>query len=221
MRTLPLRLGLAAMAFVALAGPVAAHQCEGQGTWDASGIDTALEQTLAKLYQCSVVPSDSDDVGDLTACNRFVGRALEEGWKVSDFRNPSSPSQFMRANEIATALASRPQDFPYWVIIGNAQSQDSLFEAANKAQAGYPVIALQESANGSGHIALILPGGTIEGNSWDKAMVPRTANMALKTLDDGNVLAAPEKAFLGCGLNWAFGKPLRSKVNLYYRNRSL
>ncbi len=116
-----------------------------------------------------------------TACNIFVGEAMQSIFNLHDFDDPKVSGEFMSADEIADKVAISSE----WQPVGNADDQDALRIAQQLANDGQPVIAV-----GHGHVVLIKPGDLQESGSWEM-QVPNSAGMSLddpkRTYSDGRL----------------------------------
>jgi len=190
-------------AFLAL--EAAAHKCErtDPALWDRSDEYTRVVTHLGKLFQCI----DTTDVNeytlrDKTACNWFVGKAVDEIYGVNSFKKKKN-NEYYLANEIASKLANN--EFDGWTHIGTGNDQDVLILAGNKAELGKPVIAAWLNGAGHGHVSLVMPGGLQTSSGWGLD-VPNSANMRLNNINS---------SYIGCRLSYAFGSDKKSDVAFY------
>lgn len=180
-----------------------ACESDEQSLWVGRPIDTALESKLGALFQCiDTTDPNQFKLIDATACNWFVGKALEVGWGFGDFK---SGDGYFSANQLANGLAN--QQFSHWTSIGAANQQTSNDIAAVKTTSGNPVIAALK-ADPDGHVALIIPGGLAFSSKWN-LNVPRSASISLDNIN---------LAYIGCRLSHAFGPDKIGQVQYYFRD---
>jgi hypothetical protein len=141
-------------------------------------------------------------------CNTFAVAALDALFVgVNDLK---SGGKAMSANDIAKHLAKSDSG---WESLGNANVQNVLARAAQKASEGFPVVAVidRSAAGANGHIALILP-GELKRSGWTNGGT---------NLDVPNSTAAfqgePGKRYLFCRLSRAFSKDEAKNVVIYSR----
>jgi len=185
-----------------------AHKCEQSdpSLWDRSDEYDRVVSYLGNLFQCI----DTSDVNeytlrDRTACNWFVGKAVNEIYGVDSFKI-NNTNQYYLANEIAEKLAKN--EFDGWVLIGAGNDQGALTLAGNKAELGQPVVAAWSNNAGHGHVSLVMPGGLQKSSAWNLEM-PNSANMRLDNINS---------SYIGCRLSFAFGSDKKSNVALYSVN---
>ena len=158
-----------------------------------------------KLMQIMACPADADrDTGhqvDAVACNYFVAKGLQELYSVSDFIPSSNNGRWLTANEIANYVRTHSDR---WTLLGNADKQQVLSDAAAGAAQRQPTIAVMKG-DPHGHVAIILPGALHRSGNW-KLNVP---NSAAFSLDNVN------KAYVFCRLSFAFSDP--AQVEIYFR----
>src|SRR5262249_464819 len=157
-------------------------------------------------------------IDDRTACNVFLGRALEILFGNTDFKVGGG---YMVANEIANGLEVPGN--AGWTKIGFATDQASLSRAQDLANSGKPVVAarlgrLDGAVRHPGHVVLIIPGtaqkydfddvvnGTPVAFGWGNLVTPNAASFFLDR---------PDKFFLGCPLSATWQKP--DGIGLYYK----
>jgi hypothetical protein len=162
-----------------------------------NNIESKLNEVLGKFLSCETPIDDS------SPCNRFVSRALNDAYGIDDFKHPTKKDEYLLANEIAAYVATSPK----WVFIGNASEQDVLDAAVKYAQQRRAVIAVK-SAQGSGHVAIVLPGQQTLSATW-KLRVPRSASF---------FLGRPKESFVGEPLSKVWQSP--AEVKLYAREFS-
>jgi hypothetical protein len=162
---------------------------------------TPLEaEFTSRLYPLRVCEQASDS---RTACNRFVGRALEILFSNSDFRNGS---EYLLANDIYNGLM-QPGNLG-WRELGLATNQVALDEAQRLANERKPVVAARLGAAGpggrrAGHVVLILPGATADAvfsgdHNWGGLRTPNSASEFLDRAD---------RMYMGCPLSVAWRRP--------------
>jgi hypothetical protein len=161
----------------------------------ASGWEKMLKDRLSEFLSCK------DQADDASPCNRFIGKALEDVYGVDDFQDPSTKGQYLSANLIDTYLSVSND----WVVLGTADQQQALNDAAGAANAGHAVVAVIPGVN-HGHVALVIPGDLTYSPSW-KLNVPNSASFFL-----GN----PAQSYVGDKLSKAFSSP--ADVRLFARS---
>ena len=143
-------------------------------------------------------------VDDVSPCNRFIGKALERVWGITDFKTGlAPPSDYMLANDIVSKLLTIKDK---WVEIGRANDQSNLATAAAWSDKGYAVIAVRPDTP-NGHVALILPGPLTASGKWG-LKVPNSASFLYKN---------PDLSYIGKPLSTAFAADKKADVKLYYR----
>lgn len=184
-----------------------ATQCEQR---PGKPLPTAAEKATAArlniLRQCSTAADDR------TACNVFLGKALEMLFGNTDFK--TGDDSYMLANDIVNGLAVPGN--AGWSKIGLATSQDALDRAQDLANQGRPVVAARvgqpkpDGSVGPGHVALIIPGTTqsyaFDGFQWGDLRAPNTASFFLDQ---------PNRFFVSCPLSAVWIKA--DRVGLYYK----
>jgi hypothetical protein len=167
------------------------QDCESRQRPAPAALQSQFESKLQPLKQCVRT------IDDVAACNRFVGRALEVLFGNSDFKNGD---QYFLANDIANGIAT-PGNIPGWSRIGEATDQAVLDRAQALANTGAQVVALK-TAQGAGHVVVILPGQTEKypraGFSWGDLKAPNSASFFLNH---------PERVFVGCPLSITWKAP--------------
>jgi hypothetical protein len=151
------------------------------------------------LNQLMICQQRSDDS---TACNRFVGAALERVYGLDDFRRQDG--EYLTANQIYTQILV---DRSNWVALGRASDQDALTMAQSLANRGYAVVAIRPD-NPNGHVAMIVPGQLSASSAWAGLLVPNSASLRLND---------PARSYVGGMLSRAFGADKRHDVILYQR----
>jgi hypothetical protein len=108
-------------------------------TWD-----NKITGSLGELCACFAGTAPPSGVN----CNVFVGRTLENVYGFSDFK--SADGHYLLANEIADYLVTSPN----WTLIGVADNQSVLAQAADSA-ASLPVVAVWRNPDlkKNGHVA--------------------------------------------------------------------
>jgi hypothetical protein len=149
----------------------------------AAGWESRLKERLSEFQSCK---EKSDD---LSPCNRFTGRALEEVYGVEDFKDPTHAGQYLSANLIEAYVATSAN----WVFLGGANEQKALNEAALAANQGRAVIAVRMGEQ-HGHVAIILPGQLTKSSSWNLD-VPNSACFFLGKPSESYVVGPLSKAF--------------------------
>jgi hypothetical protein len=136
-------------------------------------------------------------------CNVFVGRTLETVYGFSDFK--AADGHYLLANEIADYLVTSPN----WTLIGVADNQSVLVQAADSA-ASRPVVAVWRNPdlNKHGHVVLIGP-GPLQLSGWG-LMVPNSAGFSMDNAAAG---------YIGGKLSNAFGNDKKSSVLVYVRSK--
>jgi hypothetical protein len=162
----------------------------------ASGWEKALRTRLSEFLSCE------DQADDASPCNRFVGKALDDVYQVSDFRDPSIKGGYLSANLIETYVTVSKD----WVPLGSADQQQALNEAAATANSGRAAIAIIPGEK-HGHIALLLPGFPTHSPSW-KLDVLNSACF---------FLGHPAQSYVSDKLSKAFSSP--QGVKLFARIR--
>lgn len=203
----PARSCFAALLAIATAVLCANHALA--ATRDCMNSDSAAWQTTdaqRKLYRDLMTymscPSDdpaSGRLADKVACNYFVGKVLNDVYRIPDFS--AGPGRWLLANQVHDYV-TRHDDV--WSRLGVANDQRVLDDAAAGASNGQAVIAV--SRGSPGHVALILPGQPKRSQSWGGLNAPNSASFSL-----GNV----DKAYVFCRLSYAFADP--SQVDIFWR----
>ena len=143
-------------------------------------------------------------VDDVSPCNRFIGRALQQIWGITDFKTDKpAPSDYMLANDIVSQVLVLKAK---WKELGRGDDQAVLTQAAAWAGKGNPVIAVRPDSP-NGHVALVLPGKLTPSGSWG-VNVPNSASFLYKQ---------PEASYVGKPLSNAFSAAKKADVKLYYR----
>lgn len=155
-----------------------------------------LSKSLEQFLQCT------NTTGEKYQCSGFIGESIAKVYKTNAFFSEKL-SRFLRINEIPKSLVENDQ----WTPLGRAYEQDALVEAQKQANASKAVIAVYTTANGIGHIALILPGKLQYSGSWG-FNVPNAASF---------VFNDTSKSFVDKGLSYAFSKNMIKDVVLYSR----
>jgi hypothetical protein len=204
-------VSMSIVAQAAFAYPVS--QCEGR-----PNKPQPLPSETASIGKLSVLRQCKTAIDDRTACNVFLGRALELLFSNTDFKVGGG---YMVANDIANGLEVPGN--AGWTKIGLATNQGSLSRAQDLANSGKPVVAArlgrQDGAvRHAGHVVLIIPGTAqkydfddiVNGNpvafAWGDLVTPNAASFFLDR---------PDKFFLGCPLSATWQKP--DGVGLYYK----
>jgi hypothetical protein len=175
------------------------------GRPQATPAETQAVQKLIPLRQCKA------PIDDRTACNVFLGRALEILYGNKDFK--VGPG-YMLANDIVNGLETPGN--AGWSKIGMASDQPALDKAQEFANHSRPVVAARSGQRkpdgtvGPGHVALILPGTSemynFDGFDWGNLKVPNSASFFLDR---------PDRFFAGCPISAVWKKP--EGVALYYK----
>ncbi len=167
--------------------------------------EAAAISKLSPLRACKAA------IDDRTACNVFLGRALDLLFNNSDFKTGND--SYMLANDIVNGL-EMPGNAG-WKKIGTATQQDALNKAQALANEGKAVVVARkgpiiDGTRRPGHVALILPGTAqnyaFDGFSWNTLVAPNSASFFLDK---------PERMFFGCPLSAVWKKP--DDVGLYYK----
>jgi hypothetical protein len=178
--------------------PTAGLDCENRvGRPQQAPLEADFIAKLSPLRSCQ------READSRTACNRFVGRALEILFGNSDFRNGL---EYMLANDIYNGL-TQPGNLR-WRELGPATNQVALDEAQRLANDSKPVVAARLGAVGpggrrAGHVALILPGATADAvfsDDYNWGLL-RTPNSASEFLDRA------DRMYMGCPLSVAWKRP--------------
>ncbi|MET3225785.1 hypothetical protein ABIF35_006572 [Bradyrhizobium japonicum] len=195
------------------ASPVS--QCETRtGRPAQTAKEQAAIQKLGSLAQCQT------RIDDRTACNVFLGRALELLFGNTDFKTGND--SYMLANDIASGLENTAASMG-WKKIGIATDQAALDQAQAQANAGKPVVAarlgrLDGEVRHAGHVVLIIP-GTAQKYEFEDVVNNKTVKFQWSSLVAPNsasfFLDRPDKFFLGCPLSATWVKP--DGVGLYYK----
>lgn len=169
----------------------------------------AASQVAAKLNTLRKCATGTDD---RTACNVFLGKALEILFGNTDFK--AGTNSFFLANDIVNGLEVPGNSG--WKKIGQATEQSSLDKAAQLANSGKPVIAARigrrnvDGSIGAGHVALIIPGAlevyAFDGFGWGSLKTPSAASFFIDK---------PDRLFVGCPLSAVWLRP--DGVTLYYK----
>lgn len=164
--------------------------------WRTTPAQRQLYDRLVPYLSC---PDDRRDgpLADRIACNYFAGRVLNDLYGVTDFR---SGGGWMTANNMLDHVRAHPAR---WSLLGKANSQSVLDEAARGAAQGQPVIALMRGS--PGHVAIILPGAPSPSTGWG-LKAPNSAQFSLDNVDG---------AYVFCRLSYGFSDP--SKVEIFWR----
>ncbi len=171
----------------------------------------ALYDKLMGLMTC---PVDADNAEgrqvDAVGCNYFVAKALSEVYGVDDFTPDGHAGTWSTANEIADLVTKSPN----WSLLGPANDQSTLANAAQGAANGQPVIAVIAS-NPNGHVALVLPGKLMP-SSWKdgNGKYMNVPNSAAFSLDEVS------KAYVFCRLSKTFTNATKDGVKLYWRAKA-
>jgi hypothetical protein len=143
------------IAAVQSAGAFPVSQCETRANKPPqTAKEQAAIQKLGSLAQCQT------RIDDRTACNVFLGRALELLFGNTDFKTGND--SYMLANDIASGLENTAASIG-WSKIGVATDQSALDKAQAYANSGKPVVAarlgrLDGEIRHPGHVVLIIPG---------------------------------------------------------------
>lgn len=176
-----------------------------------SGKPSVMPAEAAAISKLSALRACKAAIDDRTACNVFLGRALDLLFKNSDFKTGNET--YMLANDIVNGL-EMPGNAG-WKKIGVATQQDALNTAQELANEGKAVVVARkgpivDGARRPGHVALILPGKaqnyTFDGFTWGSLIAPNSASFFLDK---------PDRMFFGCPLSAVWKKP--DDVGLYYK----
>lgn len=205
-------ISIAAIQCVA-ATPVS--QCETRGGKPApTAKEQATIQKLGALAQCQT------RIDDRTACNVFLGRALELLFANTDFKTGND--SYMVANDVASGLENTAASLG-WSKIGVATDQSALDKAQAYANSGKPVVAarlgrLDGELRHAGHVVLIIP-GTAQKYDFEDVVNNKNIKFQWRNLVAPNsasfFLDRPDKFFFGCPLSATWVKP--DGVGLYYK----
>lgn len=172
--------------------------------WQKSEWFADVNMMLSDFMTCGGPIADSN-----TPCNVFAAKALERIYGITDFEDLTRPNDpvngqypYLLANEIGGYVENDSK----WTLLGSADDQTVLNEAHGQADLGRAVIAVQFTAAGPGHVAIILPGPMAMSGNW-KLSCPNSASFFLNK---------PKSSYLGKKLSFAFSDP--SKVKIYGRN---
>jgi hypothetical protein len=175
---------------------------------------TGCNPEAGLLAQCQTT------IDDRTACNVFVGRALELLFGNTDFKTGNN--SYMLANDIASGLENTAASMG-WSKIGVATDQSALDKAQGYANSGKPVVAarlgrLDGEIRHPGHVVLIIP-GTAQKYEFEDVVKNKTIKFQWGDLVAPNsasfFLDRPDKFFFGCPLSATWLKP--DGVGLYYK----
>jgi len=208
LRTIPLG-AVVAMALVGSAAAFPVSQCESRPNRPAkTPAETNAISKLSAIQKCTTA------IDDRTACNVFLGRALELLFNNTDFK--TGGGGFMLANDIASGLENTAASMG-WSKIGMATDQGALDRAQAAANSGKAVVAAKKGHDShAGHVVLIIPGtaqrydfdDTVKGNAvafrWGTLVAPNSASFFLDR---------PDKFFIGCPLSATWQAP--DGVGLY------
>lgn len=175
------------------------------------GADLAARRAAAEAWDSRITGS----LGELSACfakaappsgancNVFVGRTLETVYGFQDFK--ATDGHYLLANGIADYLVTSPN----WTLIGVANNQSVLVQAADSA-VSRPVVAVWRNPDLTkhGHVALIGP-GPLQMSGWG-LMVPNSAGFSMD-----NATAR----YIGDKLSDSFGNNKKSSVLIYVRSK--
>src|SRR5437016_5068379 len=198
-------ISFAAVTAAALINSAAAFpvsQCETRPNRPArTPAETTTISKLSVLQQCRAA------IDDRTACNVFLGRALELLFASTDFK--TGGGGYMLANDIASGLENTGASMG-WSKIGLATEQSALNNAQAAANSGKAVVAAKKGrvdaagVTHPGHVVLIIPGAaqrydfddTVNGHAvafrWGTLVAPNSASFFLDR---------PDKFFIGCPLS--------------------
>lgn len=179
------RLVVAVVCLMGL-GMVAAQECK--KTEYSGETKTYLEAAVQQFVACK---AKSDAYG---SCRDFAAKALEHVYGVKDFE---SGGKYSDPNEIAKKVSAGG-----WDHLGGVSDQAALKKAQEAANCGRAVVAVM-TAEGGGHVAIILPGPMSHSAGW-KLDTPNSASFFMHK---------PEKSFAGKPLAYSFGSP--QGVELY------
>lgn len=196
----------------AVAYPVS--QCENRPNKPAPiPAEITATSKLPVLQQCRLA------IDDRTACNVFLGRALELLFANTDFK--TNGGGYMLANDIASGLENTGASMG-WSKIGVATDQNALNKAQAAANAGKAVVAAKKGrvdgagVTHAGHVVLIIP-GTAQNYDFDDVVNGRQVAFRWGTLVAPNsasfFLDRPDKFFIGCPLSATWQAP--DGVGLY------
>lgn len=143
-------------------------------------------------------------LNDVSPCNTFAGRGLEQIYGLTDFKTASG---YLSANAIADYLGSHST----WERIGSVRDEGSNLCAQALANAAYPVVASLKQS-GHGHIALVLPGDPTISPSWGNIWVANSASFFYNN---------PYEAYVGEAISKAFRSELAAQASFYYRRPTL
>ena len=155
-----------------------------------------LEAVLAEFKACEA-PEDN-----MALCHNFLDKALETVYGVNAFYSEEK-QRFLTGNEIVELLSQSAN----WEPLGNGSDTEALQNAQDQANAGKAVVAAYSAPDGSGHIALIIPGSSSPSGKWQSS-VPNAASFFM---DDH------ARSFVGKPLSYSFKGEIRSEVFLYMR----
>ena len=159
------------------------------------GWEQELNKSLTEFVNCETSKN-------VTLCNTFIGQSLKTVYQVNDFYSESL-GRYLFPHEIASFVSKSDK----WTLLGHAYEPDALSEAQKYANEKKAAVAVYKSADGQGHMVLILPGDLIPSGSWG-IKVPNTASF---------FLGEPEKSYISKGLSYGFKKNLIKDVLIYAR----
>lgn len=187
-------------------------------TWDQK-----ITGSLGELSACFAGDAPPSGVN----CNVFAGRTLETVYGVSDFK--ATDGHYLSANEIADFLVTSPN----WTLVGSADSQKVLDQAANSA-GSRPVVAVWRNPDPDltkhGHVALIGP-GPLQPSGWvlPGPTTVQRVGLVPKPVSNPVHLNVPNSSgfsmdnvtarYIGDKLSRAFGNDKKSAVQIYVRSK--
>ncbi len=183
---------------------LAAHPCKSASS--TPGLNAALESRLAQAFNCFGQRTTGAVAGTLEACNSFVAHAVKREWSLEHFWLKDK-SRFMTPEEMEEWLAIEGA-LRGWDLIGHAGEPDAHVQAAERAEAGKPVIALNLADGPKGRAALVLPGALHPSVNYGFPVV-RIAQTGFNN---------PARSFLGCAFSYGFLNA-KAQATVFYAYR--
>lgn len=167
---------------------------------NAQSINSNWQQDLNSLLEKFV--SCTNEGAESYSCSSFISESINKVYKINGLYSDKS-KRFLQLNEIAKTI----DDAAKWTPLGHAYEQKVLDQAQELANANKAVVAVYKTAEGVGHVALILPGEVQFSGTWN-FKVPNSASFPLSD---------PSKAYVGKGLSYAFSRAMIKDVFLYVK----
>jgi len=138
---------------------------------------------------------------DTYTCSAFITESVAKVYKLDGTLYSDKSKRYLHLKEVSQQLTDGGQ----WSVIGHAYDQKVLNEAQSLANAKKAVIAVYNTPEGVGHVAVILPGELQYSGTWG-FQVPNSASF---------VLNDPSKSYVSKGLSYAFARNMIKDVTLY------